>query len=83
MDYIVPYFTERKKLYDEVYSKRKNASLRQGKVILPDDILWLNENGTPIKPYMLEKAFRTTEMDIHPHCLRHTGASHHYGTFVN
>jgi integrase len=75
-DYIVPYFTERKKLYDEVYSKRKNASLRQGEVILPDDILWLNENGTPIKPYMLEKAFRTTEMDIHPHCLRHTGASH-------
>ncbi|MFA6070612.1 MAG: site-specific integrase, partial [Janthinobacterium sp.] len=82
-DYIVPCFTERKKLYSEIYSKRKNASLRQGKVILPDDILWLNENGTPIKPYMLEEAFRRTEMNIHPHCLRHTGATHLLWNYCN
>ncbi|MDI1231649.1 MAG: site-specific integrase [Methylobacter sp.] len=82
-DYIDPFYAERKKLYNERYIKRKNTSLKQGQVILPNDILWLNENGTPVKPYMLEAAFRSTKMDIHPHCLRHTGATHLLWNYCN
>lgn len=75
-DYIVPHYAERKMLFDKVYKRRKNSSLRQGQVILPEDILWLNKSGTPVKPYMVEEAFRKTGLNVNPHSLRHTGATH-------
>ncbi|NWF36668.1 hypothetical protein [Mariprofundus sp. KV] len=76
-DYIQPYYQERKELFESKYLVRKNATLRfgQGRV-LPEDILWLNANGTPIKPYMIEEAFRATGLNVSPHWLRHTGATH-------
>lgn len=75
-DYVEPYFKARKHLYIEKYCRRKNASLRQGPVSLPENILWLTEKGTPVKPYMVEEAFRNTGLGIRPHDLRHTGATH-------
>ena len=79
-EYVSPFYAERKQLFDNVYMHRKNPSLRQGKTILPKDILWLNENGTPVKPWMMQKAFREASknlnFDIEPHFLRHTGATH-------
>ena len=29
-----------------------------------------------MKPYMIEDAFRDTGLEVHPHMLRHTGATH-------
>lgn len=75
-EYIHPCYESRKRLFLEKYSKRKNASLVQGYVNLPRDILWLNNNGAPVKPYMVEQAFRDTGLGIVPHDLRHTGATH-------
>ena len=76
-DYIKPHFHERKALYESKYMTRKNGSLRYAKGrYLPEDILWLNENGAPVKPYMVEQAFRDTGLGINPHMLRHSGASH-------
>lgn len=81
-DYIKTHYEERKSLFDSSYVKRKNASLDFGNIrdkgrrSCPEDILWLTETGAPVKPYMIEEAFRATGLDIHPHMLRHTGATH-------
>lgn len=75
-NYIYPFFSKRKELYVQKYKNRKNFSLKQGNVNLPDDVLWLTKSGSPVKPYMLQEAFRSLGMSIHPHCLRHTGATH-------
>lgn len=79
-EYIKPYFDERKNLYKNSYKQRKNASLCQGKIELPEDILWLTETGAPVKPYMLQAAFREASkiigFTVEPHWLRHTGATH-------
>ncbi len=81
-DYIKPYYRGRKILFDSDYMKRKNATLEFGNIrnlgrrTCPDDILWLTATGTPVKPYMVEDAFRATGLGIHPHMLRHSGATH-------
>lgn len=79
-EYISPYYRERKQLFEEVYMKRKNASLRERNIILPDDILWLTKTGVPVKPYMMQKAFRIVSEQlgfvVEPHFLRHSGATH-------
>jgi integrase len=81
-DYIRPHYTDRKELFDSDYMTRKNATLEFGNIRnlgrrrCPEDVLWLTATGTPVKPYMIEEAFRATGMEIHPHMLRHTGATH-------
>jgi integrase len=83
-DYIQPCYQDRKELFDSVYIKRRNATLDFGNIRdkgrrscpCPEDILWLTATGTPVKPYMVEEAFRSTGLDVHPHMLRHTGATH-------
>lgn len=81
-DYIQPYYRERKELFDSSYMKRRNATLEfgnlrdNGRRSCPEDILWLTESGAPVKPYMIEEAFRLTGLGVHPHMLRHTGATH-------
>lgn len=62
--------------------KRANATLEFGNIrdkakrACPEDILWLTQTGAPVKPYMIEEAFRETGLNVHPHMLRHTGATH-------
>ena len=81
-DYLRPHFRQRLELFNTQYLQRKNATLEFGNVRgnkrrrIPDDLLWINSNGTPIKPYMVEAVFRQTGMGIHPHMLRHTGVTH-------
>lgn len=81
-DYIGPHYQHRKELFDSSYMKRANATLEFGNIrdkarrSCPDDILWLTQTGAPIKPYMIEEAFRDTGLNVHPHMLRHTGATH-------
>jgi len=81
-DYIQPYYNERKGLFETVYMKRRNAMLEFGNIrnnerrACPEDILWMNKKGTPVKPYMIEEAFRQTGLGINPHMLRHSGATH-------
>nr|WP_314900526.1 hypothetical protein [uncultured Deefgea sp.] len=81
-NYIRPHFLDRKELFDASYMKRENATLEFGNVrdkgrrSCPQDILWLTQTGAPVKPYMIEEAFRKTELNVHPHMLRHTGATH-------
>lgn len=81
-DYIQPYYQDRRELFDSSYMKRANATLEFGNIrdksrrTCPDDILWLTRTGAPVKPYMIEEAFRNTGLDVHPHMLRHTGATH-------
>lgn len=81
-DYIQLYFQDRKELFDSRYMKRANATLEFGHIrdksrrTCPEDILWLTKTGAPVKPYMVEDAFRKTRLNVHPHMLRHTGATH-------
>jgi len=79
-EYINPHYSERKEKYDDKYSNRKNKILKEGSVDLPEDILWLNKNGTPIKPSFIQKAFARASVilgrTIEPHFMRHTGATH-------
>ncbi|WP_019898863.1 site-specific integrase [Methylotenera mobilis] len=81
-DYIQSCYQDRKDLFDSFYMKRSNATLYFGNIrdkgrrSCPEDILWLTKTGAPVKPYMIEEAFRATGMDIHPHMLRHTGPTH-------
>jgi len=81
-DYIVPHYQDRKELFNSSYMKRGNATLEFGNIrgksrrTLPEDILWLTKTGVPVKPYMIEEAFRQTGLGVHPHMLRHTGATH-------
>ncbi len=81
-DYIQPHYQDRKELFDSTYMKRRNATLEFGNIrddgrrSCPEDILWLTESGAPVKPYMIEAAFRATDLGVHPHMLRHTGATH-------
>jgi integrase len=81
-DYIEPHYQERKELFDSSYMKRANATLEFGNIrgqsrrTCPDDILWLTQTGAPVKPYMIEDTFRDTGLKVHPHMLRHTGATH-------
>jgi len=61
---------------------RANATLEFGNIrdktkrTCPEDILWLTQTGAPVKPYMIEEAFRETGLNVNPHMLRHTGATH-------
>lgn len=81
-DYIQPYYQDRRELFDSSYLKRANATLEFGNIrdkakrTLPEDILWLTNTGAPVKPYMIEEAFRETGLNTNPHMLRHTGATH-------
>lgn len=79
-DYIDKCFDERKKLFQEKYMKRKNASLKEGICLLPTDVLWIDKNGNPVKPSMLQDAFRHASkkigFNVWPHKMRHTGATH-------
>ena len=81
-DYIQPYYQDRRELFDSNYMKRTNATLEFGNMrdksrrTCPEDIMWMTETGAPVKPYMIEDAFRKTGLYIHPHMLRHTGATH-------
>lgn len=81
-DYIGPHYQSRKELFDSSYMKRANATLEFGNIrdksrrTCPEDILWLTQTGAPVKPYMIEDAFRNTGLKVHPHMLRHTGATH-------
>ncbi len=81
-DYIEPSYRGRKNLFDSRYCKRENATLEFGNIrsthrrSCPEDILWLTKSGAPVKPYMIENAFRATGLNVNPHMLRHTGATH-------
>jgi integrase len=81
-DYIQPHYRERKELFDASYMKRANATLEFGNIrdksrrTCPEDILWLTQTGAPVKPYTIESAFRDTGLEVNPHMLRHTGATH-------
>ena len=79
-DYVELYYEERKDKFNNIYLKRKNASMEEYGVRLPDDVLWLNESGTPVKPSMVQDAFREASeqigIDVTPHCMRHSGATH-------
>lgn len=81
-DYIGPHYQNRKELFESRYMKRANATLEFGNIrdksrrTCPEDILWLTQTGAPVKPYMIEDAFRDTGLEVHPHMLRHTGATH-------
>lgn len=81
-DYVEPHYRERKELFASSYMKRANATLEFGNIrdkarrTCPEDILWLTQTGAPVKPYMIEDAFRETGLSVHPHMLRHTGATH-------
>lgn len=81
-DYIGPYYQERKELFDSSYMKRANATLEFGNICdksrrtCPEDILWLTQTGAPVKPYMIDAAFRQTGLAVNPHMLRHTGPTH-------
>lgn len=81
-EYVEPHYRDRKELFDSSYMKRANATLEFGNIrdkarrTCPEDILWLTQTGAPVKPYMIEDAFRETGMNVHPHMLRHTGATH-------
>jgi len=77
-DYIEPYFDDRKELFLTKYLHRKNATLLfgSGQRSVPDDVLWLNSKGAPIKPYMIDRAFKKAGLDITPHMCRHTGVTH-------
>lgn len=81
-DYVEPHYRDRKELFDSSYMKRANAILEFGNIrdkarrTCPEDILWLTQTGAPVKPYMIEDAFRETGLNVHPHMLRHTGATH-------
>lgn len=81
-DYVEPHYRDRKELFDSSYMKRANATLEFGNIrdkarrSCPVDILWLTQTGAPVKPYMIEDAFRETGLRVHPHMLRHTGATH-------
>jgi len=81
-DYIQPYYRERKELFESKYMKRKNASLEFGNIrdrgrrSCSEDILWLTSTGVPLKPYMIEEAFRETGLGVNPHMLRHSGPTH-------
>lgn len=82
VDYIQPCYQDRRELFNSVYLKRSNATLEFGNIrgsgrrCCPEDILWLTQTGAPVKPYMVEKAFRATGLGINPHMLRHTGPTH-------
>lgn len=82
-DYIEPYFDDRKELFLKKYQHRKNAilSFGGGKRTVPDDVLWLTSNGVPVKPYMINKAFKDVGFNINPHMCRHTGVTHILHTF--
>ncbi len=84
-DYIDKVYDKRKKLFQEKYMKRKNASLREGICLLPPDVLWIDKNGNPVKPSMLQNAFRQASRKIGshvcPHKMRHTGATHSLWNF--
>lgn len=77
-EYIEPYFDERKKLFINKYLHRKNATLffGQGSRKVPDDVLWLTKNGVPVKPFMIDDAFKEAGLEITPHMCRHTGVTH-------
>lgn len=81
-DYVGPHYQDRKELFDSSYMKRANATLEFGNIrdksrrTCPEDTLWLTQSGAPVKPYMIEGAFRDTGLKVHPHMLRHTGATH-------
>lgn len=81
-DYVEPHYRDRKELFDSSYMKRANATLEFGNIrdkarrTCPEDILWLTQTGAPVKPYMIEDAFRETGLNVHPQMLRHTGATH-------
>lgn len=79
-DYIEPYYRERKEKYENNYKKRSNACLSEYEVYLPEDILWLNKLGTPVKPGAVQKAFREASkkigVKVTPHYMRHSGATH-------
>lgn len=73
-DYIQPYYQDRKELFDS-YLKREKASSESWRTY-PENILWLTKSGEPVKPSMLEDAFRDTGLKVVPNMLRHTGATH-------
>lgn len=79
-DYTEKYFDDRLKLFHDKYMKRKNASMKEGICVLPDDILWLDKNGNPVKPSMVQAIFRKASelvgFRVWPHMMRHTGATH-------
>jgi len=81
-DYIEPYYQDRRELFNSRYMKRANATIEFGNIrnksrrTCPEDILWLTQTGAPVKPYMIEGAFRESGLNIHPHMLRHSGATH-------
>lgn len=81
-DYVEPHYRDRKELFESSYMNRANATLEFGNIrdktkrTCPEDILWLTQTGAPVKPYMIEEAFRETGLNVNPHMLRHTGATH-------
>lgn len=77
-DYIDSVYDERFKLYQENYVKSKHAKKQQRSS--GQRFTWLNKNGTPVSRRELQAAFqRASEkigVSVHPHSLRHTGATH-------
>ena len=76
--YLKPCYQDRKSRFVEKYlnskhAKKKNISIR-------NEYIWLNKNGAPVTIEMIQSAFRTASVTlgyrVHPHMLRHSGATH-------
>ena len=76
-EYIRKYYKERLELYNSKFLNRKNGTLyfHRGERKVPNDVLWLNKNGTPIKPNDIGSAFLESGLGIKPHFCRHTGVT--------
>jgi hypothetical protein len=76
--YLRPCYQERKRLFVEKYLNSKHAEKKN--ISIRNEYLWLNKNGAPVTIEMIQSAFRTASeklgFRVHPHMLRHTGATH-------
>lgn len=76
--YLRPCYQDRKRLFVEKYLNSKHAEKKN--ISIRNEYLWLNKNGAPVTIEMIQSAFRTASeklgFRVHPHMLRHTGATH-------
>jgi integrase len=75
--YLEPFYQERKALFQATYAQQNHA-LKKG-INVNSEFMWLNKHGSPVTSSMLQAAFRKASkalgFNVHPHMLRHTGAT--------